>query len=440
MLVMKFGGSSVGSAERIRNVCSIVRSRLAESPVVVVSALQGITDSLIDAAKKAAKGNGYEKVFQKIVDTHQAALQELGLSRELVEPLLKELQKKMEIIVKLRQTNVELMDEVQSFGERMSARIVAGELSRQGVPSKAFDAFEIGMVTNPNYGEAEPLPDTEEKINESLKKIKVVPVITGFIGKDSAGHITTLGRGGSDYTAAIIGASVGAKAIEIWTDVNGVMTTDPKIVPEAKTIETLSFEEASELAYFGAKVLHPKTILPAVQKNIPVRVLNSFEPQDRGTTITKRGELTRKVVKAIACKKHVIIISVSSTRMLAAHGFLSRLFAVFEEYRKSVDMLATSEVSVSLTVDDMDDVDNIEKDLKSIAEIEVKKNKSIVCVVGDGMKSTPGIGARVFSVMGKHKINVEMISQGASEINISFVVDDKDGENAVKALHKEFFG
>lgn len=437
MIVMKFGGSSVGSAERIKGVTDIIKSRLDQKPVVVCSAVKGITDQLIDTAEKAANGNDVSKELEEIKNKHHSILKDLELDETLVDEQLDEFNKVIDKIFIMKKTTLELMDEVQSFGERCSIRIVAEHLTKVGIKAQACDAFDIGMITTPDYGKAEPLPDSEEKIAEAINKINAVPIVTGFIGKDSAGNITTLGRGGSDYTAGIIGAALGA-TVEIWTDVNGIMSTDPRVVKDAKTIEKITFNEASELAYFGARVLHPKTIWPAVRKNVAVKVLNSFEPENKGTTIVKEGEKT-KTLKAIAFKKDITLINVNSTRMLLAHGFLARLFSIFEDYKKSVDMIATTEVSVSMTVDNDKNLDKIKDDLEGIAEVKVAKNKAIICAVGEGMKDVPGVAGRIFSTMGKNKINVEMISQGASEINVSFIVDAKDTDKAVQTLHKEFF-
>ncbi len=436
---MKFGGSSVGDAEKIKNVCEIVKSKLAQKPIVVLSAVKGVTDKLIETAEKAANDDDVSKELEEIKQKHHKILKELGLDESLVDGHLDEFNEVIDKIFEMKKTNPELMDIVQSFGERMSVRIAAAYLNKIGIKAKAFDAYDIGMITTPDYGKAEPLPDTEEKIKEELDKVKEVPVVTGFIGKDSAGNITTLGRGGSDYTAAIIGAAMN-DAIEIWTDVSGIMTADPRVVKEAKTIEQVSFNEASELAYFGARVLHPKTIWPAIKRNLPVKVLNSFEPSHKGTTIVNKANETKEAIKAIACKKGIALVNITSTRMLLAHGFLARLFSVFEDYKKSVDMVATTEVSVSLTVDHDKDLDKIKEDLEGVAEVKTEKNKAIVCVVGEGMSNVPGIAGRTFSVLGKNKINIEMISQGASEINISFIVDSKDADKAVRVLHKGYFG
>jgi aspartate kinase len=436
---MKFGGSSVGDADRIKNVSDIVKSRLDQKPVVVCSAVKGVTDKLIDTAEKAAKGEDVSKELEEIKKRHHDILKDLELDETLVDSQLDEFFKVVDKIFVMKNMNPELLDEVQSFGERCSIRLVAAYLNKIGIKAEAKDAYDVGMITNPDYGKAEPLPDAEEKIKEEIEKVDGVPVVTGFIGKDSSGHITTLGRGGSDYTAGIIGAALGA-TVEIWTDVNGIMSTDPRVVPEAKTIPNISFNEASELAYFGARVLHPKTIWPAVKKNVPVKVLNSFEPDNKGTTIVKESTKTKEIIKAIAAKKNINLITLTSNRMLLAHGFLARVFSVFEDYNRSVDMVATSEVSVSLTVDNDKHLDDIKSDLEGVADVNIVKGKSIISIVGDGMSNVPGISGRTFSALGKAKINIEMISQGASEINISFIVDDKDADNAVKVLHKEYFG
>jgi aspartate kinase len=364
-------------------------------------------------------------------------LNNLGLNENLVDSELEEYSNLVTRIATIREVTSETMDHVQSFGERMSAKIVAAHLTSVGMEAEAHNAYDVGFISNDDYGNAEPLKETEAQLRGHLSNKKAVPVITGFIAKNKAGKITTLGRGGSDYTAAIIGAAVKAEEIQIWTDVNGVMTTDPKIVKEAQTIPEISFEEASELAFFGAKVLHPKTIIPAIEKNIPVRVLNTYEPDHPGTVIVKKTKPTKEAVKAIACKKNNILMNIASLRMVNAYGFLAKIFEVFKKYNRSVDMIATSEVSVSLTVDDDEDLDKIQEELKKIAEVLVEKGKSIICVVGDGMHHSHGVVARVFSAL--KNIRIEMISAGASEINISFIVDNKDADKAVQLLHKEYF-
>ncbi|HKQ76589.1 MAG TPA: aspartate kinase, partial [Blastocatellia bacterium] len=264
-----------------------------------------------------------------------------------------------------------------------------------------------------------------------------VPVTQGFIGSTADGVTTTIGRGGSDYSASIIGAAMGADEIQIWTDVDGIMSTDPRIAPEAAKVKIMSFAEASELAYFGAKVLHPSTLLPAMVRDIPVRVLNSRRPEVEGTAIVRSSPPSRAVVKAIAFKRGITVINVTSDRMLMAHGFLSRLFAIFDKHETSIDMVATSEVSVSMTLDDTRYLDAIVADLQRLGEVSVERDAALICLVGENLKFTPGVASRIFSSI--EEINVSMISHGASAINVSFIVDGGSVERAVRSLHREFF-
>ncbi|MBS3100880.1 lysine-sensitive aspartokinase 3 [Candidatus Woesearchaeota archaeon] len=435
---MKFGGTSVGNAERIRNTAEIVKSNAKKHPVVVVSAVAKMTDALIRLANECSEGKG-AATLEYIKKTHYGIIGQLELSNALLERDMDELEN-LASKSKNKRLNSRVLDCFQSFGERMSSKIVAAQLNKIGVKSQAFDSWDLGFLTDSEFGNAEPLEASHARIKNSIRKLDAVPVITGFIGKTENGEITTLGRGGSDYTAAIIGAAVDADEIQIWTDVDGIMSTDPKIVGNAIALDNVSFAEASELAYFGAKVLHPKTILPAMDKDIPVRVLNSFNPKNKGTTILKKAGKNHRAVKAIACKKNVTRINVDSKRMLGAYGFLARLFDVFAEHKRSVDVVSTSEVSVSLTIDGNGDLEPILGELRDIANIDIAKNKAIICVVGESMRRTPGIAGLTFSTLGKSGINVEMISQGASQINITFIVDGKDAEKAVKVLHKEYFG
>lgn len=439
MIVMKFGGTSVGNAERIKNVADIVKYYARKKPIVVVSAVAKITDALIKLADECAQGKGDAR-FEYIKKVHYEIIEKLKIEKSLLDKDFKELS------ILINQTKIEksiddkTLDHFQSFGELMSSKLVAAQLNKIGLDAQAFNSWELGFLTDSEFGEAEPLDISYSALNKNIKKLKIIPVITGFIGKTENGEITTLGRGGSDYTAAIFGAAINADEIQIWTDVNGIMSADPKIVSNAKTLENVSFAEASELAYFGAKVLHPKTILPAMGKNIPVKVLNTFNPGNKGTTIVNKASKDKKTVKAIAYKKNIIMIHVDSTRMLGAYGFLARLFDIFEDYKKSVDVISTSEVSVSLTIDNDENIENIVKELEEIADVEIANNKSIICIVGEGIKNTPGIAGRIFTALGSNKMNIEMISQGASKINITFIVNGKDAEKAVKVLHKEYFG
>jgi aspartate kinase len=264
-----------------------------------------------------------------------------------------------------------------------------------------------------------------------------VPVMGGFIASTREGVSTTLGRGGSDFSAAIAGAGLSAQRIEIWTDVDGMMTTDPGLCPQARRIKSITFEEAAELAYFGAKVLHPATLLPAIQKNIPVLILNSHNPKNEGTRITATAPKGKNIFKAIAAKKRITVVDVVATRMLMAHGFLKNIFEVFANHRCPVDMVSTSEVSVSVTVDSNESIAAIAADLARLADVKYEGRQAIVCLVGENIRNTPGIAARVFGCIGD--VNIRMISQGASEINISFVIDEADVPTVVSRLHQAFF-
>lgn len=441
MIVMKFGGTSLGSAERIKSVAEIAKRYIDKKPVLVVSAVGGITDKIIEAAEKAFSDSVVD--IETIKEKHKTILKELNLDENLVDEELNGLKCILESVAKLKDNSNKIMDIVQSFGERISSRIIAAYFNSINLKAKNFDAFDIGLITDSNFGSAEPLPQAYDNIKENLSAVDEIPIITGFIAKNEQGQITTLGRGGSDYTATIIGVAMNAEEIQIWTDVDGMMTTDPKVVKEAKTIDKICFNEAAELAAFGARVLHPKTILAAVKKNIPVRVLNSFNPSHEGTTILKEVKNSTDIVKSIALKKDVTLFHMKSTRMLLAHGFLARLFEVFNKHKVSIDMVSTSEVSVSLTVDNKNKdnvLDKIAAELKNIGKVTVEKNRSIVCLVGNGMKNTIGFLARVCSIIAKNNINIEMVSQGASEVNVGLLVDGKDSEKAVQCLHKEFFG
>ena len=439
MIVMKFGGTSVGSAERIRNTCNIIKSNTKKKPVIVVSAVAKMTDALIKLAEECASAN-HREGFKNIEKTHHKILEELEIKRTLLNDDLEELRRLADETAKNRNNDGGTLDQFQSFGEKMSSKMVAEYLNKIGLKAKAFNSWDLGFLTDSEFGNAEPLEIAYANLKGKIKKLNVAPVITGFIGKNEEGEITTLGRGGSDYTAAVVGASIDAYEIQIWTDVDGMMSTDPKIVPNAKTLPLVSFAEASELAYFGAKVLHPKTILPAMKKNIPVRVLNSLNPKGKGTIIVSKVAESKDTVKAIACKNNTTLISIDSSRMLGSHGFMARIFYIFDKFRKSIDVISTSEVSVSLTLDDNEDIDNILKELREFSNVEISRNKSIVCVVGEGMRHMAGLAGRTFTAMGRNNINIEMISQGASEINITFIVDGKDAEKAVRVLHREYFG
>ena len=334
------------------------------------------------------------------------------------------------------------LDLFQSFGERMCAKIVAAKLSKDGIAARAYNAWDIGMITDDHFGAAEPLASSYALIKDAIAKINEVPVVTGFIGKTEAGEVTTLGRGGTDYTSSIIGAAVNAETIQIWKDVDGIMTTDPHIVPEARVVPELAFEEACELAYFGAKVLHPKTIMPAMKAHIPVEVRNTFKPELPGTTIVSTfAERANKsaTLEALTIKRRVTMLHIYSPEFFEGSGLMARIFSALEKRRISVDVIATSVASVSLTIEHDEHLEEIAKELSDIGEVSIEAHKVIVCAVG-GSVNAAGVVGQMFSVLGDAgvAISVEMISQAARGVSITFVVDEKDAEQAVKVLHKEY--
>jgi len=333
------------------------------------------------------------------------------------------------------------LDAISAMGERLSCEIVAAALEDAGVPARALDARGL-IVTDESFGRAQPLmEESAVRVRELLRPMVqggCVPVVPGFIGSTRHGVTTTLGRGGSDWSASVIGALLPAEEIQIWTDVDGIMTVDPRAVKGARAISEVSFEEAAELAYFGAKLLHPATIKPAVERGIPVRILNSLNPSAPGTLVAEGPDGLLGEPRAIAFKKGITVVLISQPRMLMAHGFVSRVFEVFAHHRTPVDLIATSEVSISLTVDDPATVPNIQKDLMALGEVKVLVNMAIVSVVGRGFVQRSGLAARIFQAL--RDVNVVMISFGASDVNVSCVVAESDAERAVRSLHQEFFG
>jgi len=441
MIVMKFGGTSVGSAKAISEVAAIVKMYKKRKPVVVVSAVSGVTDLLIRLAHEAMQGGGHE-LMESLLGRHRDIILDLKLPPAILSKECSELEALLKKTRKSRTLTKKTLDIFQSFGERMSSILVAAKISQSGVVAKAFPAWEIGMITDAAFGDAEPLPSSFPLMKKKISALKVVPVVTGFIGKTEKGDIVTLGRGGSDYTAAILGAALKAQAIQVWKEVDGFMTTDPRIVPEAKVVHELAFEEACELAYFGAKVLHPKTILPAMDAGVPVQILNTFRPEGRGTTIVSSFEERNgksKTVEAFSRKKGITIIHIRSPEFFDGSGLMAKVFKVFEKHRTSVDLIATSVVSVSLTIDNCDRLDQLVRDLGALGEVKVVSGKAIICMVG-GSINAAGVAGRIFTVLGEHEIPVEMISQAAGGVSMTFVVDDVDTERALHILHETFIG
>lgn len=439
MRVMKFGGTSVGDPTRIANLCDIVSHSLRRRPVVVVSAASKVTDMLLTAARRAASGHVDAAPIEARVT---ALLLAFDLDPALVHRELAGLRESLEAIAARGEATPELVDTVASYGERISARSTAAILRKRGVDAVHADAFDLGMLTDANFGGAEPLFESGDLLRAAVTALVGegrVPVVTGFIGRTLDGRVTTLGRGGSDYSAAIIGAAIHADEIEIWTDVPGVMSADPRVAPDARTIPVLSFHEAAELAYFGAKVLHPKTIHPAVKRGIPVRVKNTFEPEHPGTVITAEGDREARGVRALAHKRGIRSVNVVSTRMLLAHGFLAKIFEVFARHRVVVDLVSTSEVSVSCTVDKEDGLEGATRELRTYGEVTVTTDHTLVCVIAAGLLDDPKPCARIFAVLAEENIPAQLLSMGASAINLSLLVPDAHGERAVRALHRALF-
>jgi aspartate kinase len=437
-LVMKFGGTSVADAAAFENVAHIVAAARDASPVVVVSAMSGVTDSLLAATTIES----LEETFSR----HKAAAKELLPDGE-AEKFVDEVHSAANRIAHLLEasqtesTHKATQDAVVSFGETLSSTLLAAVLNQRGLTAQQVDARRC-IITNEEYTCAAPLiTETFACCQKELRPFledNVVPVLGGFIASSISGATTTLGRGGSDYTAALVGAALSASEIQIWTDVTGVLTADPRVVPEAQTIEQLSYSEAAELAYFGAKVLHPKTIQPAIESCIPVRICNSRAPQERGTLVGPETETSPRTLKAIAHKPGVTTVQITSARMLGAYGFLRALFEVFEKHRTVVDVVTTSEVSVSLSLDDAEKLPEIVEELERLGTVRVEKGRAIICVVGEGLRGTPGVAARVFSTISD--INVTLISQGASSINFTFAIEEERLHEAVRRLHAAFFG
>src|SRR5438309_2928229 len=435
--VLKFGGTSVEDTAACGRVAATVRAHGGPRPVVVVSALAGVTDALLECA-----GEGALRAFDPHLERHREIAQRL-LGPEASAAFLGELERARDELAALVERlgrepalRARLQDEIVSYGERLSAPLVAAVLATAGLRARHVDARRC-IVTDETPGRATPNPAaTAARTRAELVPLLdagMIPVLGGYIGAAAGGITTTLGRGGSDYPAALVGAALGAGEIQIWTDVSGVQTADPRVVTGARTIPSLSYAEAAELAYFGAKVLHPKTTQPAMDQGIPVRICNSRAPDDAGTLVSGAADVWPGTVKSIAHKSGITVVQISSARMLGAYGFLRALFEVFDRHELPVDVVATSEVSVSLTVDDAVRLPAVVAELEALGDVQVQRRRAIICVVGEGLRTTPGIAARVFETI--RDINVSLISQGASRVNLTFIVDDSQAREAVTRLH-----
>jgi aspartate kinase len=448
VIVVKFGGTSVGDADAIRRTAEIVRGRLGRDPIVVVSALSGTTNALIAIAEQGAKGQliGAVRNVQALRDRHlEEAECLLGDTPECAEAsaemsvLFDELASLAEALSVLGDLTPRSLDTISAMGERLSSILVTEAYRKVGLPAVHVDARQV-MITDGAYTRAEP---QSEAIAEAGRRLLLplvrdgkVPVLGGYIGAaQSTGVTTTLGRGGSDYSASLIGAALHADAIEIWTDVDGMLTCDPRVVTGARLIERIGFEEASELASFGAKVLHPNTIAPAVVLGIPVIVLNSKRPDGPGTLIA--FDAPRRPVTAIAGRGNIALINVRTPRMLMTEGFLRTLFTVFETHRTSVDVVATSEVSVSLTVDESAPLDALLGDLRELGDVSIERGRGIVAIVGAGLSDGGSAMARVLQTLGD--VHVHMLSLSATGINLTVVVDGPQVNPMMQRLHSAFF-
>lgn len=447
MIVIKFGGTSVGDAAAIMRAADIVTDRLARSPAVVVSAASGTTNALIAVAEQATRGHligavrGVEAIRERHLEMCDALLSDAPNGNDTtseVAAMCDEIASLAEALATLGHSTPRSLDAVASFGEQMSSLIVTEAFRARGIPAEHVDARNV-IITSDHHTEAEPLPDIiADRARDTVAPMirgGSVPVMGGYIGATQSGITTTLGRGGSDYSASLLGAALGADDIEIWTDVDGMLTADPRVVADARLIRQIRFDEASELASFGAKVLHPNTIAPAVKRGIPVFIFNSRNPAGSGTRIT--FDAPRRGVTAIAAKGDITVVKVNAPRMLLARGFLRSVFEIFERHRTSVDVVATSEVSVSVTLDDATRLDALLIDLRLLGDVSIERDRAVVAIVGAGIGDRGDCMGRALKALGG--IHVHMLSLSATGINLTVVVDGKAMLTAVAALHAEFF-
>ena len=436
----------MANAERLRHVTEIVKARLDKKPILVLSAMGDTTDHLIEAGEAALK-DGIVRV-EKIEDIHLKAITEMELDDtafKAVHFLLTELRNLLVGISLIRELTGKTKDYLVSFGERLSVRIAAAWFCSLGIQAKAVDAWDAGFVSDSNHTSADLAEESWRLIPEKLlgpSEEGIVQIVTGFIAKDENGNITTMGRGGSDLSAAMIAAACGAAELQIWKDVDGILTADPRIVSGARVVDNITYEAAAEMAYYGAQVLHPRAMQPCMKTGTPVLIKNSYNPDAPGTRIVSSiassfGE-KRSPIQAITSRRNVTLVDIVSSRMVGQYGFLAEVFACFARHSVSVDMVATSEVSISLTLDAFHDLKELKKDLSRIAAVEIKTGKAIVTIIGDVSRSSE-ILSRTFKTCKLLGVQVQMISQGASKVNISFIVDDNEALEVIKGLHADFF-
>ncbi len=449
MRVLKFGGTSVGDAESIRSVMEIVRRQASQPLVLVFSAMGKTTDRLAAVGESAAQGKLEEslavisalrghhfEIIGQLLENGEAKKQVTAFCDQTFRSL-EEMARSMSVLADFSLT---VQDRVLGLGEILSTKILAAVFNQAGLPVEWVDAREL-IVTDEQHTHAEPLlEETCERCRQRLLPLLekgIIPLTQGYIARSKSGVVTTLGRGGSDYTASLIGAALEADEIQIWTDVDGIMTADPYLIPHARNIPVMSFNEAAELAFFGARVLHPKTLVPAVERGIPVRVRNTRKPEGEGTLILAEAPPNGQRVKSIAYKEGMTLVHLVSTRMFKAHGFLKQIFEIFDRYRVSADLVATSEVSVAVAIHDASRLPLVVQELERYGNITVKPRQAVVCVVGEKLKETPGIVGQIFQDLSD--VKVSMVSQGGSEINLSFVIDEDDLPVVISRLHRRFF-
>jgi aspartate kinase len=448
MIVIKFGGTSVGDADRVANAVAIVAKRQHLRPIVVVSALAGVTNELIAATEAAKAGNldGVNKILDGVLMRHERVAmrlvqQKADFHENFLTKLHNELAAARTILHGMCLTHeitLRTRDFVTAIGEKLSSVLFAYSMRMHTLPS---EAVEVELIqTDDHFGEASPdMEKTRKNAREILLPLverHVIPVMGGFIGRTEDGATTTLGRGGSDYSAAIIGAAVGAEEIQIWTDVDGMMTCDPRLISGARVIDRIAYDEAAELAWFGAKVLHPKTIAPAVGLNIPVRVLNTHNVASPGTVITRDGDDRGAGARAVAVKRNIAVVHMTSNKMLGAHGFLAHIFAIFRDLKISVDLITTSEVSVSVTIDDKENLPALKEKLVDV-DVRIDDNQSIIAVVGRNLMGESMVGPAIFDAL--QGVPLTMFSLGRSGLNLSIVVEDRDADRAIKSIHHALF-
>jgi aspartate kinase len=449
MIVIKFGGTSVGDADRVARAIDIVAARAGRQPIVVVSALSGVTNELVAATKLAANGefDAFDEKVRRIRERHEEVAQQLVRQKsDYFDSFLAQLHRHIDQIAAILkgialvgEVSARANDKIVAIGEKLSSVLFAYSMRLRTFPGVHIDSENV-VVTDECFGEAAPnMEETRQRaLNVLLPEVerRHIPVMGGFIGRSLSGATTTLGRGGSDYSASIIGAAVGAEEIQIWTDVDGMMTCDPRLIPSARIISEISYDEAAELAYFGAKVLHPKTIEPAVDAGIPIRVLNTHNVESPGTLVTREGGGGIGPL-AIALKKGITVIHIASNQMLGAHGFLARIFEVFDRHGVSVDLITTSEVSVSLTIDDRANLQPLLEALKPIAEVTVDQEQAIIALVGRRVMHDPLIGARIFTAL--QGCEISMMTMGSSDLNVSIVLPERFADQSVRSLHAALF-